>query len=179
MNTPEDGQRWEIIGGELRAQPLPRHRHNHVATGLVVDLGPLRNGGGGGPGGWIIVAPAGLLMPDGDILGPDVAAWRAERYPPSAYDQHAVDVMPDWVCEIASPSTKVDDKARKLPAYLAAGVPFAWIIDPVRRLVEVFEADKDRSAWRLLGALTNETSARVRPFEDIAVNVARLWPPER
>lgn len=52
--------------------------------------------------------------------------YRAERLP-SAW----VDVSERWLAvEVASPSTRVYDRAYKLDGYLAMGVRELWLIDP-------------------------------------------------
>lgn len=38
---------------------------------------------------------------------------------------------------VLSPSTAGIDRRRKLPIYASAGVPFAWLVDPSARTVEV------------------------------------------
>jgi len=62
------------------------------------------------------------------VLVPDLAGWRRERMPeipdPSFLE------LPDWVCEVLSPSTAALDRTRKTHRYAAAGVGFVWLLDP-------------------------------------------------
>ena len=37
---------------------------------------------------------------------------------------------PDWVLEVASPSTEANDRGEKLRSYAAMGVPECWLFDP-------------------------------------------------
>ena len=73
-----------------------------------------------------------------DVLVPDLAGWRTERaiWPRgTAY----IDVAPDWVCEVLSPSTEAFDRAEKMPAYAQYGVKHAWLVDPENQSLEVYE----------------------------------------
>ena len=72
---------------------------------------------------------------------------------------------PMAVCEVLSPSTARIDRRRKLPIYARAGIPFAWLVDPVERLVEVLRLREGcgrswRSAAtsRSFGSLRSEQS---------------------
>ncbi len=44
---------------------------------------------------------------------------------------------PDLVVEVASPGTREHDQHEKLDAYALAGVPEYWIVDPIRRTIEL------------------------------------------
>jgi len=45
---------------------------------------------------------------------------------------------PDLVVEVLSPSTAKDDRGYKKDAYERSGVPEYWIVDPVRKSIEVY-----------------------------------------
>ena len=51
---------------------------------------------------------------------------------------HRVKVVPNWICEILSPSTKRQDRKDKMPLYAHYGVQYAWLTDPVERTLEVY-----------------------------------------
>ena len=55
---------------------------------------------------------------------------------------------PDWVCEILSPSTERYDRGDKRIIYAEAGVGHLWHVDPVLRMLEVFELRDGK--WLLL-----------------------------
>src|SRR5512133_3598687 len=93
----------EIIGGQLVTSQRPSPAHAYAATGLTISIGSPFHFGHDGPGGWVIlVEPELHLGPD--ILVPDLAGWHIERMPtrPTA---PFIELAPDWVCEILSPST--------------------------------------------------------------------------
>jgi hypothetical protein len=75
--------------------PIPAGPHTFVASGLGVDLGVPFDRGRGGPGGGYFADEPELHL-GGDVLVPDLAAWRVERLPPQARTHAYFDVAPDW-----------------------------------------------------------------------------------
>ncbi|HEX8152583.1 MAG TPA: Uma2 family endonuclease, partial [Thermoanaerobaculia bacterium] len=107
-----------------------------------------------------------------DVLVPDIAGWRRERLPEYP-DVAAFDLAPDWICEVASPSTARLDRIRKLPAYARHGVPFAWIVDPVQKSLEVYELHGEH--WTLIATHEGDDVVRAQPFDAIDLNLDALW----
>jgi|SRR5688572_20066012 len=66
--------------------------------------------------------------------------------------------VPDWVCELLSPSTANFDRGRKLPLYATSGVRHCWVIDPLARTLDVMRLYE--SAWP---SSTGSSSMRVFP----------------
>lgn len=54
-------------------------------------------------------------------------------------DEKGCHGAPDWVIEIASPGNKYMDYGRKLMLYQSAGVREYWIVDPVKKIVTVYD----------------------------------------
>jgi hypothetical protein len=69
----------EIIDGELIVTPRPTRAHADAAVALGADLVPPYRFGRGGPGGWMIYYEPELHLGE-DVLVPDLAAWRKERF---------------------------------------------------------------------------------------------------
>jgi Uma2 family endonuclease len=76
----------------------------------------------------------------GDVLVPDLAAWRRERMPQMP-EASAFEIAPDWVCEVLSASTAAVDRAEKLPIYAREGVAHVWLVDPTARTLEIFRLE--------------------------------------
>jgi Uma2 family endonuclease len=72
-------------------------------------------------------------------------------------------VLPDWCCEILSPRTVRDDKRLKLPLFARSQGPWVWWVDPVQRVVEVYQTVKGLPTL-VAGAQDAETSV-LPPFE--------------
>ncbi|MCA9713015.1 MAG: Uma2 family endonuclease, partial [Myxococcales bacterium] len=150
----------EIVRGSLYTSPRPAPRHANAAGVLGGELNMVWQRGRGGPGGWWILPEPELHLGD-DILVPDIAGWRRERMerlPETAWFA----LRPDWVCEILSPSTARLDRGEKLDVYADRGVPWAWLVDPGARLVEVFELTGGR--WTRHATARDETAAELPPF---------------
>jgi len=161
----------EILGGELYASPRPAFPHARAASALgALIAGPFQfrlNG----PGGWLIIDEPELHF-GADVLVPDVAGWRTERVSDWS-DAAYVTVAPDWLCEVVSPSTERIDRTRKLQIYAREGVPYTWLLDPLRQSLEVLQLEGAR--WSL--AATHEGAERVRaqPFGAIELDLMNLW----
>jgi Uma2 family endonuclease len=163
----------EILGGELYTQPRPSGPHTGAQSGLQTRIGePFRYGDNGPGGWWILVEPEVHFIRDIEVAVPDLAGWKRGRMPTLPRD-HRFEVVPDWVCEILSPSTAKKDRAIKLPTYARYGVPSAWLVDPDARTLEAFEL-RD-GAWLLLTVLKDDDAVSVPPFDAVSFSLADLW----
>jgi len=106
------------------------------------------------------------------IVVPDLAGWRRERLP-EVPDAAYLELSPDWVCEVLSPSTRALDRGAKLKVYAEFRVGFAWFVEPLEKLVEVLELDG--ATYRIAQTAEGDAPARLRPFEAIEFPVAALW----
>lgn len=163
----------EVIDGELHLQPRPAIPHAQAATTLGEELGPPFKRGRGGPGGWVMLYEPELhLGPEPDILVPDLGGWRRDRMPVLP-DGAFIEVAPDWVCEVVSPSTQAHDRRRKLPVYRREGVVHVWLVDPLARTLEVYRLDGE--TYRLAATHADSECVRAEPFEAIELDLALLW----
>jgi Uma2 family endonuclease len=161
----------EIVDGELVTSPRPSFSHAAVTTGLAAALAPPFQYGDGGPGGWWILVEPELHLGE-DVVVPDVGGWRRERLPVLS-GVPFTEVVPDWVCEILSPSTGRFDRARKMPLYARRGVQHAWVIDPATRTLEVLRLEGGR--WVIVGAHGGDDVVRAEPFAEVEIALARWW----
>jgi Uma2 family endonuclease len=166
LAAPE-GVTAELIEGNLYLQPRPRGVHRHVIGELRELLRPARSSSG-----WVILPEVELHIPM--TLVPDLSGWRAERFTEPLDSTHFC-VVPDWVCEVLSPSTAGYDRGIKRRVYLDRGVQFLWIVDPAERTLEAYEAYEDASAWTLRATYTADDKARLAPFSELEINLEQLW----
>lgn len=163
----------EILGGKLYSQPRPAARHGLAASALNTDLGAPFGFGRGGPGGWwIIIEPEVHFVRDVELAVPDLAGWRRERMP-SVPDGHRFEIVPDWVCEILSPTTAKKDRVVKLPIYARYGVAHVWLVDPVAQTLEAFTLHEGH--WSLIALLKDDDQVAVPPFDAVEFSLADLW----
>jgi Uma2 family endonuclease len=74
---------------------------------------------------------------------PDVAFITFDRWPegrPLPYRGNPVDVVPDLMVEVASPTDQADDLVAKAHEYLEAGVRLVWLVYPRSRVVHAYES---------------------------------------
>jgi Uma2 family endonuclease len=161
----------EIIHGVLVTSPRPAVPHAVATSTLGIDLGSAFQRGRGGPGGWWILDEPEIHL-GRDVLVPDLAGWRVERMP-TPPKTAALELPPDWVCEVLSPSTEKLDRADKLDIYANATVRYAWLVNPLLQTLEGLRLEDKR--W--LRIATHAGSARVRaePFDAIELELFALW----
>ena len=162
----------ELVDGVLYTNPRPAMPHALASSALEIDLGAAFQFGRGGPGGWWIVVEPELHLGD-DILVPDLAGWRRTRmpsYPETAYTT----LVPDWVCEILSPSTRGLDLETKRPVYARDCVRHLWLVDPAARTLEAFELAAGE--WSTIATVAGDAVVQIPPFEAASFSLADLWP---
>ncbi len=162
----------EIIEGVLYTMTRPRALHQRTARDVGSDLRDPFERGKGGPGGWWILPEPGIELPNTPEIAPDVAGWRRERLP-TLPDDEPIRVVPDWVCEILSPTTRRHDLLVKKPYYAKVGVPHHWLIDREARTVTAYRLESGR--WLELGVFGDERDARIEPFAEFALDIASWW----
>jgi Uma2 family endonuclease len=83
---------------------------------------------------------AGFTLPNNAIRSPD-AAWMSRARWEALSDEEREKfshVVPDFVAEIKSKSDTMPEVRKKMREYIAQGVRLGWLIDPKRRLVEIY-----------------------------------------
>ncbi|HRE54299.1 MAG TPA: Uma2 family endonuclease [Candidatus Competibacter sp.] len=163
----------EIIGGHLYAHPRPAGPHTSAGSGLGGELyGPYQRGRGGPGGWWILDEPEVHFIRDVEVAVPDLAGWRRVRMPRVPRD-HRFEIVPDWICEILSPSTARIDRVVKMPIYARYGVPYLWLVDPLAHILEAFALRDER--WTVIGLFQEQDTVTVEPCAEVALDLGGLW----
>jgi Uma2 family endonuclease len=170
LAMPEE-DRYEIIDGELVPKEAASGKHAGAQTRLGRSLGPFDRRPGGPPdrpGGWWFATEALIQFTPGQVRRPDVAGWHRERLP-ELPAKVPITVLPDWICEILSPSNASNDTVRKMRLYHRCQVPHYWLIDPIGETLSVYRYTPDG----YLQVLLAERGERVRaePFAAIELQV--------
>jgi Uma2 family endonuclease len=129
---PEDGPRYELYDGELWEMPSPTNRHQFCVGRcfrLLADYADYTDG-------VAIPSPIDVVFSRYNAVQPDVVFFSASRKHLVQLDDRIRDA-PDLVVEALSPSTKGNDRGRKLRMFVRYGVPEYWILDPRKRTFEV------------------------------------------
>ena len=170
----------EVVGGELVEKTAPTGEHGTAQYGLGGLLfgfhGP--GGGSGPPGGWWFGTEIEVEIEAHEVYLPDIAGWRIERMPEPPRGR-PVRVVPDWVCEVLSPSTAARDLGWKLQAYHRARVAHYWVVDPANQVLTVYRG-QDAGYVPVLAAGADDV-VRAEPFDAIDFDVGRIFgrPPKQ
>ena len=108
---PDDGNRYEILHGELLVTPLPSVTHDSAVATLLDHLAQWCNE----HTGWAVSARGGIYVGETNWFEPDVCVFPAPRHSTVSWREMPKPVL---VIEILSPSTTKRDRHRKRPAYL-------------------------------------------------------------
>ena len=143
LDFPPDGNRYEVVSGELLVTPSPGEGHQRMVSRLMrylhEYLGPLRLSD------FLYTSPADITWGQrpkdaDDLVQPDVFVVD----PGQSFD--------DWVgvrrlalaVEILSPSSTRADRVVKRRTYQRHGVGSYWVVDAAAELVEVWRPEDDR-----------------------------------
>ena len=106
------------------------------------------------------------------MLVPDIAGWRIERMahvPTVPY----FTLVPDWVCEVVSPSTERIDRQKKLRIYAREGVRHCWLIDPLKHTIEIRRLEGVE--WVMAAVHRGDEVITPEPFDTLPLPLVRLW----
>jgi Uma2 family endonuclease len=166
-----EGTKAEIVSGEVRVLPRPRPRHVRAASVLGMRLGSaFAWDTAEGPGGWVILDEPELVLGE-EVRCPDLAGWRIERY--EEPEDNPIALVPDWICEVLSPSTARSDRVEKMPLYANHGVGHLWLVDPVAQTLEVYR--REGTLWIVASTHGADAQIRPEPFGAIPFDLAALF----
>jgi Uma2 family endonuclease len=136
---PEDGQRYEIIDGELFVTPAPSADHQE-AVGVLYER--LRKYARTHPVGHVFFAPGAVEVRRDTEVEPDVfLSPLVDGKRPRSWQAAG---RPLLVIEILSPSSARTDRIRKRKLYQDMGVPEYWIVDLDTRVIERWRPGDER-----------------------------------
>ena len=170
---PDDGRRYEVIRGFLYVGPAPSIIHQRALRRLLTNFDRFVLDHGLGE---VFFAPVDILLPGGIAapVQPDLVFIRAGEEPgDQALNFQGV---PDLVAEVLSPGTRRVDLGVKLAAYLEAGVPEAWLVDPQARTMLVYALSEDGKSYVELsrGGVGESVVSRVLP--GLRLEVSEIFP---
>ena len=128
---PDDGQRYEVLDGELFVSPAPSWDHQSIVQALFQVVSPYVAANGLG---WTVLSPADIELSKKRLVQPDlfVVPDTGQGRPRSWRDVKSLLLA----VEVISPSTEWTDRHVKRPLYQSAGVPEFWIVDGAARSAE-------------------------------------------
>ena len=129
-----DGQRAELIDGEMYMMAPPNRRHQDISMALSHKIKDyiLSNKGECA----VHAAPFAVFLNEDNknYVEPDLSVI-CDR---EKLTDEGCNGAPDWVIEIVSNSSRQMDYMRKLFKYRSAGVREYWIADPMKNRITVY-----------------------------------------
>ena len=146
---PDDGNRYEVVYGELLVTPVPRPWHQIVVHRLSVAIELyLRTE----PVGFVLSSPADISWGPDVLVQPDVFVADRDELRTLTWSRVQPLVL---VSEVLSPSSTRGDRFLKRVRYREAGVPLYWVVDADERSVEIWTPaddfpaiERERLLWR-------------------------------
>lgn len=133
VKLPEDGNRYEIIDGELYVNPAPVPQHQVIVLNIAAAfLNYFRAHGGGR----VLGSPVDVVLSDARVVQPDVIVMKSDRA--MIVGDKNVHGIPNLVVEVLSNSSRRLDEIEKRKLYDQAGVDEYWIVDPELQLVKIY-----------------------------------------
>lgn len=88
---------------------------------------------------------AGFTLPDNSMRSPDGAWMSLERWNALPVEERTRfgHVVPEFVIELRSKEDRLPRLQAKMRMWIANGVELGWLIDPKRRVVEVYRAGEE------------------------------------
>jgi Uma2 family endonuclease len=149
---PENGNRYEIIDGELYGSTQPHWRHQLAAGRLFYALVSWDERE---EAGLAIEAP-GVIFAQDEAVAPDLVWVSHERLARVLGDDGKLHAAPDLVVEVLSPGAENEERDReiKLKLYSRRGVREYWIVDWRDVTMQVYR--RERSVLHHIATLTAE-----------------------
>jgi Uma2 family endonuclease len=167
------GRTGQIIQGKLHVSTGCDPAHTHTLGELSATLlagSPL---GDPPPSGWTFLTDVELAFPQETLVVADIAGWRAARNRIAGLPT-PIELVPHWICEVLDPSTRALDLTIKRRVYAMSGVESLWVVDPMARVLEVFDNQSGR--W-VLSLAVSEDEVAAPPFKRLRFDVSDLWMP--
>ena len=140
---PDDGNRYEVVGGVLLVSPAPTWPHQAACRKLFLRMHAYIAAYAIGEA---ILAPADVEFDDRNMVEPDlfVVPLVAGRAPRSWQEAERLVLA----IEVLSPRTKRRDRGVKRRLYQSQGVPEYWIVDLDARAFECWRPTDDHPTMR-------------------------------
>ena len=170
----EDGERAEIIDGDVIMMGTPSSIHQEISVELTRQFANYLEGKRckvyHAPFAVRLFEKAGDTFEDVDtVVEPDLSVVCDK----SKIDKHGCKGAPDLVVEILSPSSRRHDRLVKLNLYQRAGVREYWIVDPENKAVQVFL--QDRGFLHLHEDYGQGDIARVNVLEGCFIDLGKVF----
>ena len=133
--------------------PPPGGMHGVTCAKAVRKLGVFVDAG---PGGTLACNDTGIITERGpdSVRGPDISYWSKNRLKevPVGY----IEISPDLLVEVLSPSNTSKQIRAKLAEYFAKGVRLVWVIAPEDRTLTIYRTPEEGRVLHETATVTGE-----------------------
>ncbi len=168
--TWEGAERYQLFNGEAFMMASPSVEHQVISGALFLQFG-----------NWLIGKPCKVLAApldvrlfpkednsDKTVVQPDILVVCDQK----KLAKNSVNGAPDFIIEIVSPSNAYSDLFYKFQYYLEAGVREYWIIDPIKKNVQVHLYENGHFNTTLYKKPANMP---VSIFQGLTINFEEIW----
>ena len=160
-----DGQRAELIDGQIYFMAPPSRRHQEISSqlhGKIWNYISSKNGSCK-----VYSAPFAVFLNEDDrnYVEPDISVI----CDPNKLTDRGCKGSPDWIIEIVSPSSRRMDYFIKLFKYRSSGVREYWIVDPDKKQIIAYDFINDD-----MTSYTFADSVKVGIYEDLVIDFAEI-----
>jgi len=139
LAIPWDGNRREVIDGDLFVTPAPALLHQRAVNELLSLLRDYARQ----IGGEAFASPSDIVLTDAALVQPDLfVVPRQAGVRLTAWSQVATLLL---AVEVLSPRTARRDRTVKRALYQAQHVPEYWVVDIVARVIDRWRPDSSES----------------------------------
>ena len=131
-SLPDDGNKYELIRGELFVTPPPTDHHETISARLSRQLDRYVAANGLG----FVYHPRAVVRYQGSEVEPDLMVRQPQDQRNADWDGAPLPIL---IVEILSGSTRRRDHEHKRDFYMDAGVAAYWIVDPDRRCIRIIQ----------------------------------------
>ena len=114
----------------------------------------------------------GFTLPDSSVRAADVAwiSWQRWNALTERERQGFARICPQFVIELRSSSDRLADLQQKMRLWLANGCELAWLVDPSRKVVEIYRHGQEAEILEG-GSVVDGDS----PVEGFVLELGKIW----
>jgi Uma2 family endonuclease len=166
---PDDGNRYELLQGDLIVSPSPDGKHQTVLSRLHIALSAAVKEAKFGKA---FIAPFDVRFSTSNVVEPDLFAFRVDQY--DQYKGKYFEGAPAFVIEVLSTGSVRTDRVRKAALYMENGVEEYWIVEPHAKRVLVHLIGVDEPMPRIISEGTLNSAV----IPGFSVELSALFAPE-
>ena len=135
-HMPKDGQKYELVDGEVVVSPAGIN-HAEIVIKIAHIIATFLDDH---PIGKVFGDNVGIIFPTGNLRSPDVSFVRMDKFPDGKSPVTFGEFVPDFAVEVLSPGDRPRQVADKIGEFLECGVPLVWVVDPRAQTVTAYRS---------------------------------------